>query len=529
MKIARKIIVVALLWLIFVNPGIITSIDTVRRLSMSHAWWTGGEESFPGNKIVIKVNGNNYIPYDLGQSMLMLPGDWLGGQLGKGIDNELVRQHFREAVVSFSIFVPINLLVVLTCFRFLRLLNYSERVAGLSSIIWLIGTSVLFYSSFHQQNNQILLFVLVSYQMALAYVIKAKKTRAILSGASLGIAFLIRITSVLYIASVLIFLIGCVVSEEKTKSLSEVFKSLLLWTTGFLPVVFLERLLNYARYGSWSATTISLHLQIYAKADTLVEPSAVVEGANRGFPFLRLLTKVQPEALLAPFISPEKSIFLYDPLILPCLILLIICWKFLSQHIRWYLIAATVGFLLHLYIYSWTSEWIKHGSWGARYHITSIHLLLVPLIPLLVRGAIQQIEKSKNQLQKALTWIARTIIILAIVIQFSSITIDGAVEAYQQRLGVGSRLRLVQRFKNIASLLNSRQSSFDFSEVGVPPEAAILQKRIENRSGWNILPFLYKSKLAPNSSLNKFIPPLLAIWGLILICAIGSTLWIFVE
>ena len=253
-------------------------------------------------------------------------------------------------------------------------------------------------------------------------------------------------------------------------------------------------------------------------------------SANTGFSFFKLLTKVQPEALFAPFFSPEKSIFLYDPLVLPCFILLIACWKFLAQDIKWYAIATTIGFLLHLYLYSWTSEWILHGEWGARYHITSVHLWLVPLIPLLVRGAIKQIDRSKNLWRKTLTWSTRVIIIVAIAIQLSSITLDGAVEAYQQRLGIGSSWRIAQRFRNISYLLDgSSQSDFDFSQVEVPPEAAILQKKIEARSGWNILPFLYRDKLDSDSRLNKLIPLLMVAWSLIFILAVTSTVWIFIK
>ncbi len=529
MKIASKITVAALLWLIFVNPGTITSVDTIRRLSMSHAWWTGTEEGFPGNKIVINVNDKKYIPYDLGQSMLMLPGDWLGEQLGKGLNNKLVREHFREAVVSFLIFIPINLLAVLTCFRFLRLLDYSEKIAGLSSLVWLIGTSILFYSSFHQQNNQILLFVLVSYQMALTYIIKEKKLFVVLSGAALGFAFLIRITNILYVASILTFLIGCIVSKRKTQSISNGFRSLLLWMSGFIPFVLLERVLNYARYGSWTATSASLHLQIYAKADTLISPDAVVEGTTKSFPFLKLLTNVKPEALFAPFISPEKSIFLYDPLVLPCLILLVICWRFLSQPIKWYLIAAIIGFILHLYIYSWTPEWVNQGAWGARYHITSVHLILIPLIPLLIQGAVTQINHSKKLIKKVSILTARIIIVLAVCVQFSSITIDGAVEAYQQQSGVGSSLRILQRFENIAELLSSSsvKSDINVALISDPVEAVVLQEKIKSRTGWNILPFLYQRKLA-KSPLSKLIPIVIVLWGLILLAAIATTIRAFI-
>lgn len=214
MTIKGKVALLALIWLILVNPGSVTNFDTERRLQMAHAWWTGTEENLPGNKVVININGKNYIPYDLGQSMLMLPGDWLGDKLGQNFDTEAQRQYIREAVVSFLVFVPLNLLTVLICFQFLQLLGYSEKVAGLSGLVWLLGTSVLFYSSFHQQNNQVLLFVLLGYQAALTYIIKHQKFLAILSGVSLGVAFLIRITSILYAVGLLVFIVGCAVKKE---------------------------------------------------------------------------------------------------------------------------------------------------------------------------------------------------------------------------------------------------------------------------------------------------------------------------
>ena len=532
MKITHRIVVIALLWLIFVNPGTITSIDTIRRLSMSHAWWTGSEESFPGNKIVINVDRKKYIPYDLGQSMLMLPGDWLGEQLGKGLKDELLREYFRRIVVSFLIFVPINLLAVLTCFRFLRLLNYSEKIARLSSLVWLIGTSILFYSSFHQQNNQILLFVLLSYQAALMYIIKQKKHWAILSGAALGFAFVIRITNIIYAASILLFLIGSSLDKAKGESLSVNFRpTLWLWISGFAPFLLLERVLTYIRYGSWTATTVSLHLQIYSKAGALINSAdTVVEGTTKSFSFLSLLTKIKPEALFAPFFSPEKSIFLYDPLTLPCLILLVICWKYLSGYVRWYTVAASVGFLLHVYIYSWSTGWINQGAWGARYHITSIHLLLVPLIPLLVKGAIEQIDRQKNLFKKTLTIAARAIIVVAICVQLTSISIDGGIEAYQQQLGIDSSFRIAQRFKNISALVADGSVESQISKtlpIQNDPKLSFAKNQIIARDGWNILPFIYQKRLT-GSPLSKLIPILIVLWGLILLAAIVTTVKIFV-
>ena len=524
MKIGNKITAIALLWLIFVNSGLITSADTFRRLGMSHAWWTGTEELVRGNTLIVKVNDKKYIPYDLGQSMLMLPGDWLGEHLGKGFENELVKEHFREIVVSFLIFIPINLLTILTCFRFLCLLNYSETIAGLSSLVWLIRTSVLFYSSFHQQNNQILLFVLVSYQAALMYVLKNQKLWAILSGAALGFAFIIRITNILYVASILTFLVGCILSQERTKQRLKSVRSVLLWTSGFIPFVLLERVLSYVRYGSWRATSVSLHLQIYNKVDTLANSSAVVEGVTQGFPFIKLLTKVQPEALFAPLFSPEKSIFIYDPLLLPCLILLIICWKFLSQYIKWYAIATIIGFLLHLYIYSWTFEWIDQVEWGARYHVTSIHLLLIPLIPLLVKGAIEQTNINGKFFQKILILIAKIVLIMAVLIQFTSIILPPGLEAHQKKLNIGSKFYVKQRISNVFYMLDPNPN-FQISEL----EQNLTPHSLDSKVIWNLLPFRYQNKIQPYSYLKKFIPMLFIAWSIIFIAAISTTIWIFIE
>ena len=526
MKTVHQITFIALLWLIFVNPGSISNLDTFRRNYMANAWWTRTEEAIPQDKLVIQVNNRNYIPYDLGQSMLMLPGDLLGTKLSQSLNltDEAESQQFREAVISFLIFLPINLLTILTCFKLLLHFGYSEEIAGLSSIVFLLGTTVLFYSSLHQQNNQILLFVLLSYQAALAYVVQQKKQLAIASGIALGIAFLIRITSVLYVLSILIFLVGCL-SNIKTKPLSISIKSIFLWMTGFIPFVFLERILTYYRYGSWMATSTSLHIQIYNPASNLSESSGIVQGDNSSFLFFRLLTKIKSEGLLAPLFSPEKSIFIYDPLLLPCLIIGLLCWGFLSPYIKWYVIAGIIGFLLHLYIYSWTGEWVKQGDWGARYHLTSIHLLLVPLIPLIVRGAVRQFNNSTLKI-KILSLLSKIIIILAIFCQLASVSLSPNLETFQQELNIGSRFRLGQRINNIYYLVNYEekpQIKTNKAEEQLPETLLRLRKT------WSILPLKYEMKLPDNSSFNKFLPLLKIIWSLIFILALVSTIWIFVK
>ena len=90
MKMVRKVTLIAFLWIAVINSGQLGSLDTELRLHMAHAWWTGTEEVSPDYKPhergelaagVRGVGGKRYIAYDVGQPLLMLPGDWLGTQV----------------------------------------------------------------------------------------------------------------------------------------------------------------------------------------------------------------------------------------------------------------------------------------------------------------------------------------------------------------------------------------------------------------------------------------------------------------
>ena len=514
MRIATKVALVALLWLIFINPGSITNIDTARRMQMSHAWWTGKEEDFPENKLVINIKGNKYIPYDLGQPILMLPGDWLGTQLGQWLPTEKLRQQFREAVVSFLIFLPLNVLSVIWCFRLLRRFNYEEKLAGLSSIVWLLGTTFFFYSTIHQQNNQILLFVLIGYETALAYILSQESKLAIYSGLALGISFLIRITSILHAASVSFFLLGCI--AYKTKSFKQVFKSLGLWICGFIPIVLLERILTYIRYGSWLATSSSLHLQ------ALSDGSNSVTQTN-DWSYLSLLTKSNLAGFFIPLLSPEKSIFLYDPLLLPCLILGFVAWKRLSPYIQWYLIVTLLNLFMNLLIYAWTANPGGDASWGARYHVTSVHLLLIPLIPLLIKSINYFVGKGINWQKLIFTRILRIILVIAISVQFLSVALPYNLEIQQQELGISSRFRLIERWENVYSVFSNSLNQVNQEESTRNNRDA---SNFSSLKHWNFLPFLYSSKIQPDSYLYKALPIIFILWSLLFLSAIGTTLWL---
>ncbi len=196
----------------------------------------------------------------------------------------------------------------------------------------------------------------------------------------------------------------------------------------------------------------------------------------------------------------------------------------MSNPIRIFLSVGLINFILHWALYSWAYAWVLHGEWGARCHINSILLLLLPLIPLVIQGAIKKAKKSL--LSKIFSWIAKITIIFAILVQLASIILPPGLEATQQKIGAGSSLRLVQRIKNIALVANydrypHPQISRTLAESpGFAPN---------NRVTWDLFPFRFEDRVSKESSLASLIPILFALWRILFILAIASTVWLFVS
>jgi hypothetical protein len=504
MKIPIKVVVIAFLWLIIINPGSLNG-DTLRRLRITHALWTETEEVpldyQPSSKAdpnagILGVGGKHYYGDDLGQSLLMLPGDWLGTKL-----NQLLPQQesnfFRSLVVSFLIFVPLNLAAIISCFWLLRLFDFEEVVAGLASITLLLCTTVLHYSQVHQQNNQLLLCVTIGYATVLAYVRCRDPRFLIFSGLALSIAFLIRAISIIHIFTVLTFLFGCLLYQNRDKSNNlKAIASLkigMLWILGFIPCFILGRFLNYIRYGSFLTTGQTLSVK------EISSDPAFLGLANLppNYPFIN-----PPHVgILGVLFSPAKSIFIYDPLLLPCLILGIIFWKKFSPYLQCYLITCIFNLALHIFLTSRLDFWAGDSAWGARYHLTSVHLLLIPLIAL----SIQQIRALKNFKRS----IAIGAIALAFLVQISSIIFRPPVEVKRFVFNQPEdylEFRLAKRLNNITCLFDRSFSQKCYDKIYSNPKSPLINQV-------NFLPI----KISRHRNLA------LIIWGLVLISIVLIT------
>lgn len=519
MKTAIKVALIAFLWIVVINNGTINA-DTNLRLQVTHAWVTGTEEVSPGFEPVSRsdiragilgVGGKRYIPYDLGQSMLMVPGDWLGTKLHPWFP-KIGETDLRRLVVNFLIFVPLNVAAVVSCFWLLRLLDFEEQIAGLGSLVWLLGTTVLHYAQVHQQNNQVLLLATLGYATALAYVKRERPQFVLLSGLALGAALLIRITSVIHAFSVLSFLVGCLAYQRRDKF--KVLKIAGLWLVGFVPLALLGRILDFNRYGSFIAHGLSIWKQrFYTDPIFAGLPNVPGNYPNGNPPYV---------GILGVLFSPAKSIFIYDPLLLPCLLIGIVFWKKLSTYIKWYFICASLDLGLHIVLTSRLAFWHGDAAWGARYHLTSGHLLLIPLIALFVKYLLTA---------KWLTvWVMRGIIIVAILVQISSVILTFSLESAQGTLLSDEsrylKFRLSQRVTNIICQFNSSFSENCVSRVinrldanDSSPLYGNTKRFLARHNQFALLPFNY-ARLGLNRKL------VFLAWGVVLTLAIGTTFWL---
>jgi hypothetical protein len=363
------------------------------------------------------------------------------------------------------------------------------------------------------QNNQVLLCVTLGYAGALACVKQQNPIFAAVSGLALGAAILIRTTSIIHVVTVLLFLVGCLIYQSRDKL--KLLKTVGLWIVGFIPLTLLGRVIDYHRLGSFWVTGATM-----AQKQLNTDPFyAGFPKLPENFPF----TNPPHVGILGVLFSPAKSIFIYDPLLLPCLVLGIIFWKRFSTYIQWYLITALFNLLIHINLTSRLVFWHGDGAWGARYHVTSIHLLLIPLIAVFVQHLLS-VRGWKR-------WLMRGLITLAILVQIASAILIHPLEARQKTWGVpGTRLdfRLGQRFTNIACLVNGSFSPgcvSRFKSKMTPERQRRFEQSVEVYNQIYFFPFTFRQDAGGNPTWVKVSYIFFFLWGLALILAVLTTVW----
>lgn len=410
---------IAALWIAAVGTGSLGTDDTNHRLTMAHVWITHAPE-VPSDLPpplsrkdtqhgIVGRNGKRVIFYDPRQSFLMAPADWLGTHLAR-VGAVTDAKGLRIWTINWLVFQPLNVALVLLCFWTMRLLGFELRLAALASLLWLIATTVLPYSQIDWQNNQVLLFSLLSIALCLRSRSSAHRGWVIASGAAAGAAVLMRASAVFHLITAGLFLLFTL-RQERT-SWREAVTRLVCWAGGAAPFILIGRIFDYLRYGKWLATGQSTWLA-NINTDPLYHGLPLMPP---GYPFINPAS----EGILGVLFSPAKSLFIYDPLLLPCLLVAIWAWRRLTPYVRAVAIVALINLAFHLVLTSKLDFWHGDMAWGARYHVTSIHLLLVALLPVFVGRALRA--------SRPWAWAAWSIVVLSTLAQVLAVSMPSGVE-----------------------------------------------------------------------------------------------------
>jgi hypothetical protein len=458
-----------------VQSGELGSADTTHRLQSTHSFWTSEPPVFPSEYPEFGVHGRNgsiQSWYGIGQSILLLPADLLGSSIETlhVFDNYgETDPSVRDIVVVYLTQMFVNVLTALVCFKLLRQFAFSVNHSIAGVLAFLLATTHLHYTQNMMENNYICLLTLTGFAFEYEWL-QTRSRRALLVGTgAFGLNLLTRITTGMdLLAGVHFVLLVLWFDGLRGRALWERCRS---YAVVAVPVFclfgFLDRLYQFYRFGSWTTTYAGL----VAKETITRDPSV---GAN--WPW----TTPWPEGFLGALFKPEKSIFLFDPLIILALVLLVLHWRRLSSVVRAYGIATCVMLLVYLSFYARYFAWAGDFAWGDRYVSTCVELVALIAIPLLL--------KYRRDASR-IVWVSGIFLLCAsLVIQIESLMFWLPLEIYQEETLGHPTFVIALRMKNIIAFALGKMSAWGLNTIAMTQDPW----DYVHITSWNFLPFLLR-------------------------------------
>jgi len=457
-----------------VQSGELGTADTMHRLQTTHWLWTSQPQVFPNEFPEFGLHGrggNIYSWYGIGQSLLMLPADIIATWVSHRhiFSNYQDDPAVRSIIVSYSTNILINVLTALIAFRFLQQLRFSPKEAVGGVLALMFCTTHLHYTQNMQENNYIMLLTL----MGLSYQyewLRHENRRALWTGsAALGLNLLTRVTTGIDVISAGVFLLMVLLFERVT--IKDSWSRTLSYSKLAIPVyavfALIERLYSYHRFGSFTQT----YLPIFAREMKAQDPTL---PAN--FPWSTPLH----EGILGPLFKPEKSIFLFDPLILLALLLIVMLWRRLENVVRAYIVCSLVLLAGYICFYARYAYWAGDFAWGDRYVSSAVEMVAMLAVPLLLhyRAYIGR-------------WVhagAVLLIVISFVIQLGSLMFWLPLEIYQMETLGHPTFVVGLRFRNIAAFALGKMNAWGLNndEMGYDAWDYV------HITTWNFFPFLLR-------------------------------------
>jgi hypothetical protein len=474
----------AFLTAFLVQSGELGTSDTAYRLQTTHSFWTSDPPVDPQAYPDFGIHGREgklFSWYGIGQSLLMLPPDIIGTYFERlpifqdYTDDPTV----RDIIVSYITNILVCVLTALVCFRLLGLLKFTadQRIAGTFALLYC--TTFLHYTQNMTENNYILLLTLTGLTFQYEWFRKGRPYALLIGCGALGLNLLTRLTTGkdLFAASFFLLLVSLFTGVQG-RALRSRF-------VGYAKVAFpvyalfalLDRFYQHYRFGSYFNT----YIQVLAREQKLLNPAL-----PRAYPFETPFHVGFWGALL----KPEKSIFLFDPLLLLTLLLAALTWKRFQPEIRAYLVAFTALVFAYISFYAKFTDWSGDFAWGDRYVSTSVQLVAFISVPLIMRHRVD--------VSKVVRQIAIAIIAVSLLVQLSSIMFWCPLELLQMQTLGHPTFVIALRLKNIVAfslgkmdqwgLSNEamKRDPWDYAHISTFNFLPFLLARVGKAAGWII-------------------------------------------
>jgi len=457
-----------------VQSGELGTADTTHRLQTTHWLWTSEPQVFPNEYPEFGLHGRGgkiYSWYGIGQSLLMLPADLIGTWIShwKIFSGYKDDPAVRSIFVSYLTSILVSVLTTLIAFRFLRQLQFSVREAVLGVLALLFCTTHLHYTQNMQENNYIMLLTLAGFSYQLEWLKMSSAKALFLGSTALGLNLLTRLTTALDLAAAGMFLLfvmwlgGVSANEIARRMVSYCKVALPVYTFFFL----IDRWYQFYRFGMFSGTYLPLFAQEMRAQDPTL-PS--------NFPW----STPFHEGFLGALFKPEKSIFLFDPLLVLAIVLLIALWKRMSAEVQAYSLATLLLLLGYISFYARYAYWAGDFAWGDRYVSTAVEMAALLAVPLMVR--------YREGLSGWIWNVGLALVGISFAIQLASLAFWLPLEIYQMETMGHPTFVIALRFKNIVAFALGKMGQWGLTNDSMTEDPW----DYVHITTWNFLPFLLR-------------------------------------
>jgi hypothetical protein len=229
----------------------------------------------------------------------------------------------------------------------------------------------------------------------------------------------------------------------------------------------IDRIYQYYRFGSFFNTYVSVFAQQARELNPSLPAKYPFEVPFHG-------------GLMGALFAPEKSIFLFDPLLILTLLVVALGWKKFSPGVKAYLISAFLLLLAYICFYARYTVWSGDSAWGDRYVSSAAQLVAFVSVPILLR--------HREQLGKAVWRVGLGLVAVATAVQLASVAFWLSLELYQMTSLGHPTFVVWLRFKNIVAFALDRREAWGLTNEDMLTDPW----DYVHITTWNFLPFVLR-------------------------------------